>query len=139
MTIDKKLLARMQELCEQVGPDDGLEPRARRRSSRANRKTDRKVRQLCGQVNRTLSMALAASRDPILQALTVEDVSPNPDASRLRVDVRPLDPDLTPQATMARLDAASGRLRAEVARSIQRKRTPNLSFGWVPWEVTDER
>src|SRR5439155_5281464 len=52
-------------------------------------KHDRKTRQLCRQAQRALMLALAGCGDPVLQSVCIQAVEPAPDASRLRVIVRP--------------------------------------------------
>jgi ribosome-binding factor A len=99
------------------------------RSQFNQRKPDRKVLQLCGQVRRALGYALAGCGDDVLRELLVETVEPAPDASRLRVTVMaatggPVDP----AVVMEHLAGASGILRREVSSAIVRKRTPELIF-----------
>jgi ribosome-binding factor A len=103
----------------------------------ANRRADQKARQLCRQVYRTLSVALPGLGDEVLQDLTVIAVDPAPDAGHLLVTVSPggasaVDVPSGGLDVLARLGGASGRLRAEVARDIVRKRAPELSFRLVP-------
>lgn len=114
--------------CAQWHADDGAPAERLFRQSFRN-KPDRKTLQLCGQVRRALSGALAGCGDPALQALYVESVEPAPDAGRLRVtvvaagvtaaDVPPL---------LARLERASGLLRHDAAAAVVRKRAPELTF-----------
>lgn len=124
----------------------------------ADRKADQKARQLCRQVYRTLTVALPGLGDAALQDLTVIAVDPAPDAGHLLVTVSPGSPDHgdDEQETvgnnggrdgsssggldlLARLSGAAGRLRAEVARDIVRKRAPELSFRVVPRGATELR
>jgi ribosome-binding factor A len=82
------------------------------------------------EIERTLIGGLAGARDPRLRDLMIIGVDPAPDASCFQVTVAapaPLDPDAH-AALMASLRAARGTLRAELARSLQRKRTPELRF-----------
>lgn len=97
---------------------------------------DRKTLQLCKQVERALSLALAGERDDILRDLMVDAVEPMGSASQLLVRVLvPVSLDVPVIEVIARLDEASTRLRVEVAQSICRKRTPSLSFIAVPFGV----
>lgn len=105
-----------------------------------DRRADRKARQLCRQVLRTLNVALAGCGDEILQDLTVLAVEPAPDAGRLLATVAP---GFTARRAgfagiLERLDRAGGRLRSEVAEAIVRKRAPELAFTVLltPGEVT---
>lgn len=87
--------------------------------------------QLCRAVRDTLSLVLAESSDPLLSSVFVMDVVPAPDASRLAVRVeapRELDPD----AVRGALEREVPALRAEIADTVQRKKTPGLTFVVIP-------
>lgn len=89
-----------------------------------------KALQLCRQVQRRLDLALAELDDPLLQGLWVLSVVQEPGGRALLVEV--VVPDLAAVApTLARLEAARGHLRNEVAAAIHRKRTPLLQFAVV--------
>jgi ribosome-binding factor A len=100
-----------------------------------NRHRDHKAQMLCRQVQRALTLALGDLRDDVLRELYVADVTCAPNASHLLVHVvwpgRASAVDV-----LARLEPVAPRLRAEVARSITRKRAPELTFlPVVPPEV----
>ncbi len=95
---------------------------------RASRTDDRKARQLCRQIERTLHSVLAESRDDVLRDLMVESVEPAPNTSRLLVTVTSLETDARTEIVLAHLDRATPRLRAEIATAIQRKRLPELAY-----------
>ncbi|MBL8855774.1 MAG: hypothetical protein JNK57_17530 [Planctomycetaceae bacterium] len=91
----------------------------------------RKVKQLCRQVATTLDMVLSGEcHHPNLQALRVVAVEPSPNSSRLCVTLAvELPPnEFDPQQVQDQLARQSGRLRAEVAAAICRKRAPSLLF-----------
>ena len=94
-------------------------------------KNDRKLQQLCRQVQRTIDLSLHECGDDLLRDLMVHSVHPAPDASRLMVAVYPV---LTaPQQIdvadiLGRLARVASRLRHEVAIAITRKRAPELLF-----------
>ena len=92
---------------------------------------DRKVQQLCRQVQRTISLSLAECGDDLLRDLMVESVTPAPDATHLMVSVMPSSSVLR-TANVAeinlRLARIAGWLRHEVAGAITRKRAPELLF-----------
>lgn len=109
---------------------------AMRRQAR-RRHSEYKTRQLCHQVQRALNLALAArSAGEDLHAVFVSGVSPAPDCGHLVVTVVMPD-DCSTTDVLTELRARAPRLRAEVARSISRKRAPELSF--VPGAAGDDR
>jgi ribosome-binding factor A len=113
--------------CDELGPDDGIDPRhlTDRRTSRDDRV---KTRQLCAQVARAVALRLTCFDDPRLSELEVVTVRPSPDSSRLAVCLRPPHPDGDRDATEDLLTRVRGELRADVAASIHRRRTPELVF-----------
>jgi len=108
-----------------------------RRARGQARAAERTIGPLRRELERTLTYALAAARDPRLRDLVILGVDPAPDASCFQVTVAAPEP-LTPDAYAAltgSLDAARGALRSELARSLQRKRTPELRFAIGTLEV----
>jgi ribosome-binding factor A len=106
-------------------------PRRGRSPSDQPRQPDRKTLQMCSQVQRTLDQILSGELgDDRLRDLYVSQVVPAPDAHCLMVSVSPLGfaKDFQPQVVLARLAEHTGRLRAELARAINRKKTPELLF-----------
>jgi hypothetical protein len=96
-----------------------------------DRTPDRKTLQLCGQVRKTLDYVLSGETgDDLLRQLYVADVVPAPDASRLLATLAPVDSraDLDSVAVMEKLGFAQPLLRAAVARAINRKKVPDLTF-----------
>ena len=87
-----------------------------------------KAGRLCRQVAEILSLSLSECGDDLLRDLSVRDVAPTPDASRLAVTVETLGPGHDPAAVLAALARAHGRLRSAVASAVQRKRAPELVF-----------
>ena len=95
------------------------------------RTPDRKTLQLCGQVRKALDYVLSGETgDDLLRGLYVVDVLPAPDASRLLATVAPIDPraDLDVGEVLEKLGHVQPMLRSEVARSINRKKVPDLTF-----------
>ncbi|MGD9647866.1 MAG: hypothetical protein AB7U73_19300 [Pirellulales bacterium] len=143
MTRQHRSRARLRPLCAEVHPDDGLDPKEFFRPAGGRKAGNRKTLQLCGQVADTLHQALADSHDDVLRNLYVRQVTPGADAAQVIVIVAPITADapLEPREVLARLAAASGRLRAEVASAITRRRAPKLVFqlaalpatGTPPW------
>ncbi len=95
---------------------------------------DRKTLQLCRQVQRALTLALIGEcSDDLLRDLYIESVEPMGGAGQLLVRVgMPREAMASATDVVARLNARSSKLCAEVAQSICRKRVPGLSFMAVP-------
>lgn len=96
-----------------------------------------KTSQLCRQVQRALNLGLAElGADPILDQVFIELVTPAPGCAHLLAHfVTPADRSVS--EVLSSLSPIMGRLRAQVARAISRKQTPELSF--VPaWRVGGE-
>jgi len=127
LKLDKNTLAQMRELCAEIDPDDGMDENTLRRRYQRPRSHDRKTRQLCGQIARALNLTLAAADDETLRRLLVTTVKDMPDDGRFLVEVAAPD-DLSPEEAQARLSAARGWLREEVAHAIRRKRVPELRY-----------
>jgi ribosome-binding factor A len=115
--------------CEQVGEQDGLDPRDDRPDGPAPVR-NRKALQLSGQVAETLALALADEADALLRDLLVESVAPAPNSTRLLVTLAPSPaaPPLDAAKVLAHLEAAHGRLRQAVAAAVHRRRVPDLTF-----------
>jgi ribosome-binding factor A len=106
-------------------------PRRGRSASHSPHRPDRKTLQMCSQVQRTLDQVLSGELDDDrLRDVYVVQVTPAPDANCLLVTVAPLGfaKDFRPDEVMARLAANAGRMRSELARAINRKKTPELLF-----------
>jgi ribosome-binding factor A len=130
MSAKKPSPKKMPDLCGEISPEDGMDPREFARKGRPH-KGDRKVRQLCSQVAETLNLVLSGEcGDELLQSLHVVTVDPAPDASQFLVTVAPSVPGevVDPSEASARLASFAGKLRSEVAGAITRKRAPKLLF-----------
>ena len=116
-------------LCAHLYPDDGIDPRDdKRRDARTERKADRKLYQLCKQVAQTLQLALGAlPQAEVMAGVFVQEVRPAPHAGRLCALIAVPCPQQR-AAVAAILERHSGRLRAEVAAAITRRRAPELTF-----------
>lgn len=105
--------------------------------SRNSARRDRKLAQLCAQVEEIVSLALGDAADHRLQDLVVQSVSPGPDGARLLVTVVAAPPsDLESLEELhGALESARSWLRQQVAAEIHRKRTPDLAFQVLPpWD-----
>lgn len=131
---------KLQPLCGEVHPDDGIDPAEFFRPTRKRNSNHRKAQQLCHQVADTLSLVLSGEFGQALRDLRIVGVRPAPDASQLLVLVAPAiaDDSLDPDAVIAELTVAAGRLRSEVAAAITRRRAPKLLFQLVAGPSAEE-
>lgn len=96
------------------------------------RGADRKVKQLCREVHRTVSEILSGEvADDRIAGLLVDSVEPAPDASRLAVVLLLPRGEKDADGILERLNRLKGFCRAEIAAAIQRKRTPEIVFQLV--------
>lgn len=124
------------DLCAQLGEDDGVDSRHENRH-RDNSRDEKHDQRLCGRVARVVQLSLAADvHDPEVASLIVKHVTTAPDASKLRVTLSPspLNELTDPQSLLPRIERVRGVLRTEIARAINRRRTPNLLFVIEPLE-----
>jgi ribosome-binding factor A len=84
--------------------------------------------QVCRQVFDALTYALAELDDPAIDELVLMSVTPAPNAARVQVNLVPAHAGVDREAAVARLAQVAGRLRAEVAAEVTRKRVPELVF-----------
>jgi len=98
--------------------------------NRSHGRGDRKTLQLCRQIERALSYALADC-DDVTGSLYVQSVSPAPNAGRVLVLVASFEPDLTAAVVLESLERHAGKLRSEVAAAITRRKAPELAFQFV--------
>ena len=110
------------DVCSEWSADDGIDPRLVPKER--GKVSNRKALQLCRQVERALSVALEGD---LLRDLTVHSVMPGPDSSRLLVTFLYVG-DAPIADVLAALHGNYAKVRAEVAASIHRRKTPELSF-----------
>jgi ribosome-binding factor A len=140
MQSNKRLREILLEQCAEVSDDDGQNPRDERKDGGDGRKESRKARQLCRQVAETLDWVFSGdSPDDLLRSLHVASVEPAPHSSRLLVTVVADIPAerAAPQLILERLQQHVGRLRREVAASINRRKVPTLVFQVVSTAAPD--
>jgi len=91
-----------------------------------------KIGRLCAQIRRTIDLTLAGDcEDEVLQNMTVQSVEPAP-GNRVAVvfEVHPPGSELDKAEVLERLEAARPLLVSEIARSVERRSIPELTF-WV--------
>jgi len=89
---------------------------------------DHKIAQMCRQVQETVSLALASANDDALHDLSVIGVEPTRGAASLRIVLTADGEDVDHDDLEERLARASGWLRREVTREINRRRAPVLEL-----------
>lgn len=128
----KQWLQVVSTLCAELTPEDGIDPR-KTPHRQTHRKTDRKTHQVCKQVERTINLLITAGELGELRELTVSAVEPYPDSTHLLIIMEPAIPTalLDEQAVIVALERVKGHLRSVIANTINRKRTPQLSFEFI--------
>src|SRR5262245_27765938 len=115
----------------EVYPDDEADVSRFFGEGERSRKGSFKVLQLCKQVERAATLALEGEwTEEALLGATVASVEPAPDGGRLRVVVV-LAPETEVEGVepaRAALSSLNASFRAEVARSIHRKKVPEIVF-----------
>lgn len=117
-------------LCAELTPDDGIDPR-KYFSRKSKTSSNRKTYQLCKEIELTLNLTLAGElADPALSSLVIAKVEPIPESGDFLVifEWRQNTRDFQFEEVMFSIKKASGFLRSEVAKSINRKRVPQLSY-----------
>jgi len=115
----------------EVYPDDDVDPGRFFGDRNRFQKTNRKVLQLCKQVEQSAAFTLTDACDSkALLGAAVAAVEPAPDAGRLRVVVVLGPGKGVPEVAEARiaLVGLAATFREEAGRSIHRKRVPELFF-----------
>ena len=132
MRLSKKERERiLKQSCGVINEDDAIDPKHYFYNKRKSKDKYRKAYQLCRQVAETLHLVLTEDA-PALGDLSVVDVVPAPDSRRMLV-ILGLPRDTVESATeveriMALLQSHIPRLRSEISRSINRRKTPQLVF-----------
>ena len=136
MKMPKRRRGDLRSLCAQAAEGDGIDPREDDRealrsidsvSDHSNHRIDRKMLQLCKQVQRAVESSLYCCGDPLLSGLRIESSRPVADGTGIELLVLS-DGNSDPSLVASALAGARSMLRAEVARCITRKKVPNLSF-----------
>jgi len=103
---------------------DGKDPRYDKDEFASNI-ANRKALQLCAQVKDILNLTMGGLSYEVLQEIYVANVIPAPDSTQLLVIMNTIgDHDIA----QAHVEKASGLLRLEVGRGINRKRVPQMRF-----------
>ncbi|WP_428242763.1 ribosome-binding factor A [Gynuella sp.] len=128
MAISKKWLHEAEQLCDEPGPEDGLDPRYLARFC-LTRKTKRN-QPLEKVAQRTISLLLMAElADDVFRDIEVAAVQLSEDGQFLWVSIYHYSSvQAQLETVLQELNAVQGYLRAQVARVVNRKRVPVLKF-----------
>lgn len=135
MTLRRETLRQIASLCDEIGPEDGIDPRLAGRDSSENaKKNTNKNAQLCRQAEIAIRLALGEMDDEDLVGLNVAGVETGSTAGSLVVLVGPADESSNVDEFVAipALARVAGVLRGVVASTVRRKRAPMLVFRFVP-------
>ena len=130
MNLTKRWRQNALSLCEEIGPEDGIDSRRLSRTF-VMEKEGHKSRQLCKAAQRTLSLLMGGEfSDPLLQCLTVADVTSDEAGASLLISfvLRSAGSPAPEDRILEKLYTVQGSLRAAIARSVNRKRVPALRF-----------
>ncbi len=125
----KTWLKQAKQLCDSIGPEDGLDPRALAKASA--RTMSHKNQQFCSAARHAIALVLSGELgDPAFQELELLDVSLNEDGQFIIVTIRYFGDGLlaNEQQAASKLQAVQGYLRSAIARSVNRKRVPGIRF-----------
>jgi len=117
--------------CAELRPDDGIDPAVLFGRQRRPRGRHKKDRQLCGQAFKAFCMVMdQLAHMEWATDLFVAQVTPAPDASRLRVSVGVYGDVPLAEALhrVERLTQHTARFRWELGQAISRKRVPEIFF-----------
>ncbi|MDH5667706.1 MAG: hypothetical protein OEY86_06835 [Nitrospira sp.] len=125
----RHMLSDLEESCQTVYEDDGVDPRRYFRREGLHESSNQ-CRRFCGYVAKTLNAALAGCTSPVLARLFVVKVVPAPMLSRLEVvvDATGVESCVSGEAIREELARATQILRSEIGRVIARKYVPELCF-----------
>lgn len=135
MVSRKVSLRAIASLCDEIGPEDGVDPRhiRRERLGSGKQRKEQKAKQVCKEAEVTVQLALSALLDEALQELRVNRVEPAPDSRRLLVvlEARSNSTHMTEHEAGEALRKVERRLRMDLASALHRKRVPSLTFAFV--------
>lgn len=115
-------------LCGEIHPEDGINPLFTKHKHHKN--INHKIKRYCRQIHHTLDLTLMSCGDERLSGIYIKEVEENPFNSTLVVLF------CVPQNTSedeiedkyAVLNQLKGMFRKEIAKTINRKRTPELKI-----------
>lgn len=123
------------ESCDEFNQEDGIDPKILFRKGGRKQNHLKKDRQLCKQAFQLLSLAMDKySATEWGEGMFIANITPDPDATRLKVTIGFYLPRTYEQAleTLVQLRGLIRILRRELAVGISRKKVPDLIFDIAP-------
>jgi len=133
MNKPKHWLNEAKQLCDEIGPEDGVDPRVLAHALETTKRSHTKQTTMQRGKN-TLSLVLTGEvSDPALQNIEVIDITANEDGQFLFVSVAHIASGVAPdeKQMLNKLKTIQGYLRSAIAQSVKRKRVPALKFQLV--------
>lgn len=133
----------IEQLVEEIRPDDGVDPREEAKRKRRELGASRpgyahgvhKEDQFLSQVQTAIDSALQYAREPILNALSVREVVKQKGSLAVVLAPQHSEPAFDLLAARAAVEKAASMLTREVASFITRKEAPKLAFVVLPAEA----
>ena len=119
---------------------DGIDPKEEKKRCLAHGSNDRRdflARRLASQIRDILNLAILQYGDPLLASFVVGTVEPSAAGGNFVVQLYSVNhsDDYDPSQVNAIFNEIKPRLRAEVAKSVNRKKTPDFKFDVLPPRV----
>jgi len=133
MQSTKQWLEQANQVCGEIGPDDGIDPRYLH-EGHGRKSVSYKTMQLCKEAGKVLSMIFNGELgEPILNELQVIRTDSEGEGQFIRVTLGHIDPELVLDEgeVMSALSRVKGYLRTAIAQQINRKRMPALKFKYA--------
>jgi len=133
MQSTKQWLEQASQVCDEIGPDDGIDPRYLH-EGRGIKAVSYKTMQLCKEAGKVLSIIFNGELgEPILNELQLIRIDSEGEGQFLCVTMGHIDPEavLDEEVVMSALSRVKGYLRTAIAQQINRKRMPALKFKYA--------
>jgi ribosome-binding factor A len=115
-------------LCEEVHPEDGINPLFTKHKHHKN--LNHKIKRYCRQIHHALDLVLLSCSNELLSDIYIHTVEENLHNSTLTVlcGIASTATEQEIEEKYVVLNQLIGRFRREIARTINRKRTPDLKI-----------
>ena len=136
----QRKLDECQSVADELRDDDGIDPREYKKIHQvltSSGKPDYSAFRLAKQIRIVLDVMIPQSGNPLLVSFVVGSVKPSPKGGPFIVQVYSSDEsmDYDPRQIKCMLDEMKPGMRAELAKEINRKKTPDFKFDILPPRV----